>query len=680
METLVLPPQDKFSHRSETQNRRISVAHQNRINSEIPRRNSEAAVPSSFKVQVFTEKTSQNKFSPVDLSYGILPPPGNNMQFPHVNALQFMHGSNLHFPSANNFQSCLGIVNGVQAPPPVNGLQNKPSWSFSSYSAECDTSKNPGLLALPQHSLFPYHNTPTSTSPSSLLYHHFHPQMSPKMSPMFPSFSGCNSLDTALPAPRWHSMPESFSPPPFPIISAGNEIPKVEESAPLLRSRSESIRCSRSPENGVLSEWHPQFRSLKQVSLEKGNATKGNENKLEDYKRSRPQQAGQKVDGDVDQKTLKNIFEWKVVDSGSQKAQHGTGLGSGKQKFATSHRKTNEKKNIFKKAVSVMKDGGKNNNARVDNSSEAKGITLLKRTPKAEVAAKNPSKVSGESPIASNTDAYDCPKDVDEVDLDNSESDSLDISYGKSTTISRHDGASSLQRAEGNNFGDFSNCTGKGHSNAYLESKARDHINGMHSDCDMEERILFTPDYGGWKEESGLELASTLPDLNDRNHLPKGSNEALRVGCEVKSNEPGAVEIPLNPEDSSKGLFLEATGALSLDDIGKKVCAVSQCLHMTENWAGPAYSNSPPPSSLPLPKFSMRQMRSVSLELLPSNNDEFGEAGTAATIAGSHSAPPSPIRDAPEYSPPRAKMQGFSLDVASATKNLRRMLNLDFDA
>lgn len=673
----MLSPQDQFTHRSENQNRRISVAHQNRNNAEIQRRNAEAAIPSSFKVQVFTEKASQNKFSPVDLSYGILPPPGNNLQFPHVNALQFMHGSNLHFPSANNFQSCLGLVNGVHAPPPVNGLQNNPGWSFSSPSVECDTPKNPGLLALPQPSIFPYHHPSTSASTSAHLQPHFHPQMSP----MFSSFSACNSLDTALPAPRWHSMPESFLSPPFPIVSAGNEIPKVGKSAPLLRSRSESIPCSRSPENGVLSEWHSQFRSPKHVSLERSNATKGNENKFEDYKRSRPRQAGQKVDKEVDQRSLKNIFEWKLVDSGSQKAEHGGGLGSGKQNFATSRRKTNEKKNIFKKAVSVMKDGGKNNNARVDNSSEAKGITLLKRPPKAELAAKNPSKASGESPITSNTDVYDRPKDVDEVYLDASESDSLDITYGKSTTSSRHDGASSPPHAEGTVFGGFSDCTGKGYNNAYLESKVRDHINGIHCDCDMEERILFTPDSRGWKKkESGQDLASTLPDLNDGNYLPKGSNEALQVGHEVLLKEPVAAEISLDPEDGSKGLFLEAMGTLSLDDIGKQVCAVSPCLHMTENWAGPAYSNSPPPSSLPLPKFSMRQLRSVSLELPLSNNDEFGGAGTAATIPGSHSAPSSPTRDAPEYSPPRAKMQGFSSDAASATKNLRRMLNLDFNA
>ncbi|XP_074283953.1 uncharacterized protein LOC141608505 [Silene latifolia] len=38
-------------------------------------------------------------------------------------------------------------------------------------------------------------------------------------------------------------------------------------------------------------------------------------------------------------------------------------------------------------------------------------------------------------------------------------------------------------------------------------------------------------------------------------------------------------------------------------------------LSFSELWAGPAYSNSPPPSSLPMPKFDMKPKRTVSLEL-----------------------------------------------------------------
>jgi len=74
----------------------------------------------------------------------------------------------------------------------------------------------------------------------------------------------------------------------------------------------------------------------------------------------------------------------------------------------------------------------------------------------------------------------------------------------------------------------------------------------------------------------------------------------------------------------------------------------------SELWAGPAYSNSPPPSSLPIPKFSLCQKRSVSLDLpLPSSGIELPPVAK--------SAPPSPTRDS----------------FSSATENLRRILHLD---
>nr|XP_043636802.1 uncharacterized protein LOC122607817 [Erigeron canadensis] len=40
----------------------------------------------------------------------------------------------------------------------------------------------------------------------------------------------------------------------------------------------------------------------------------------------------------------------------------------------------------------------------------------------------------------------------------------------------------------------------------------------------------------------------------------------------------------------------------------------------SELWAGPAYSNSPPPSSLPIPNFSFKPKRTVSLDI-PSRSD-----------------------------------------------------------
>ncbi|XP_052187958.1 uncharacterized protein LOC127798436 [Diospyros lotus] len=85
----------------------------------------------------------------------------------------------------------------------------------------------------------------------------------------------------------------------------------------------------------------------------------------------------------------------------------------------------------------------------------------------------------------------------------------------------------------------------------------------------------------------------------------------------------------------------------------------------SELWAGPAYSNSPPPSSLPIPKFSLRPKRTVSLDLPASSASDINFRPLAK------SAPPSPTRDHSNSS------RYFFESSASATKNLRRILNLD---
>ncbi|XP_022771122.1 uncharacterized protein LOC111314235 [Durio zibethinus] len=84
----------------------------------------------------------------------------------------------------------------------------------------------------------------------------------------------------------------------------------------------------------------------------------------------------------------------------------------------------------------------------------------------------------------------------------------------------------------------------------------------------------------------------------------------------------------------------------------------------SELWAGPAYSNSPPPSSLPIPKFSLRAKRTVSLDL-PAANPVVDVHPTAK------SAPASPTR---ELNPSVAEI---FRSADSATKTLRRILNLD---
>lgn len=92
----------------------------------------------------------------------------------------------------------------------------------------------------------------------------------------------------------------------------------------------------------------------------------------------------------------------------------------------------------------------------------------------------------------------------------------------------------------------------------------------------------------------------------------------------------------------------------------------SDDLSNSELWAGPTYSNSPPPSSLPIPKFSLRQ-KSVSLEL---PEKEFGLKFHPVA----KSAPSSP-RGGSCPSPPNS----FFHSTALATKDLRRILNLDID-
>jgi hypothetical protein len=86
----------------------------------------------------------------------------------------------------------------------------------------------------------------------------------------------------------------------------------------------------------------------------------------------------------------------------------------------------------------------------------------------------------------------------------------------------------------------------------------------------------------------------------------------------------------------------------------------------SELWAGPTYSNSPPPSSLPIPKFSIRPKRTVSLNL-PCSAPEMIK--TYHPMA--KSAPPSPTREH------NSSTRDIFRSADSATKTLRRILNLD---
>lgn len=95
-----------------------------------------------------------------------------------------------------------------------------------------------------------------------------------------------------------------------------------------------------------------------------------------------------------------------------------------------------------------------------------------------------------------------------------------------------------------------------------------------------------------------------------------------------------------------------------------KLTSFCEELSFSELWAGPTYSYSPSPSSLPLPKFSLRPKRSISLDL----------SGTRPEISFPHdtkSPADTQVRDVSMPSPDLFR------NTASATENLRRILNLD---
>lgn len=114
----------------------------------------------------------------------------------------------------------------------------------------------------------------------------------------------------------------------------------------------------------------------------------------------------------------------------------------------------------------------------------------------------------------------------------------------------------------------------------------------------------------------------------------------------------------------SKKLVSSSPISISLKDGGKKQRQSRDNVWFSELWAGPAYSNSPPPSSLPIPKFSLKPKRTVSLEL-PVRESDLNLEPMAK------SAPASPTRGTLGWS------GDFFCNDESATKTLCRILNLD---
>lgn len=105
----------------------------------------------------------------------------------------------------------------------------------------------------------------------------------------------------------------------------------------------------------------------------------------------------------------------------------------------------------------------------------------------------------------------------------------------------------------------------------------------------------------------------------------------------------------------------------------------SPVFEMENYWAGPAYSNSPPPSSLPVPKFSKQQMRSISGDLIEAS-ESFNKVGEAMKHAyeqvqiGPIAMGKAKCFTALDQSHNSNIQVGFDV---SATQDLRRLLRLD---
>ncbi|KAI5426659.1 uncharacterized protein LOC127126141 [Lathyrus oleraceus] len=146
--------------------------------------------------------------------------------------------------------------------------------------------------------------------------------------------------------------------------------------------------------------------------------------------------------------------------------------------------------------------------------------------------------------------------------------------------------------------------------------------------------------------------SSTLasPDTKLKTPLSTPVSKSDRKGfCkDVHSSAP----VPINDNGCRKEVaFVDANGSFLLSEL----------------WAGPTYSNSPPPSSLPIPKFSVRPKRTVSLELPISSLPEIEMRQFA------YSAPCSPRQEDSPFA------KDFFVNDDSATKTLCRILNLNLD-
>ncbi|MCL7039093.1 hypothetical protein MKW94_006705 [Papaver nudicaule] len=140
-----------------------------------------------------------------------------------------------------------------------------------------------------------------------------------------------------------------------------------------------------------------------------------------------------------------------------------------------------------------------------------------------------------------------------------------------------------------------------------------------------------------------LPTPSPIKSINPDYHQSAG---ILPTPSPIKSFHPDfhqSVSPTKTPKFVNKGTktkFPSSSPSITVSS-GKDInfCAKTN-FPSPELWAGPSYSNSPPPSSLPLPRFSLGLKRSVSLPATSSSDVKIDMIHQF-----SKSAPPSPTRE-----------------------------------
>lgn len=187
-----------------------------------------------------------------------------------------------------------------------------------------------------------------------------------------------------------------------------------------------------------------------------------------------------------------------------------------------------------------------------------------------------------------------------------------------------------------------------------------------------------SPPFGGFREVNCRAFESRASSYQTQSKSCKKPviKRALSGSLSPKTRPP-LTSLPVNTVKShsenqkksgktARNCMIAIPFNLKVDVDSRNEDFLNDELPFSELWAGPAYSNSPPPSSLPMPKFFLRPKRNASLEFPTSVSDI-----DLRPIA--KSAPASPTRE-------RSLSPGIVYDgTDSVTQTLRRMLNLEIN-